>query len=340
MLSFPARHPQALGIIYQPAGGLFVFRAGILRKTEAVILETAKSLSIGDIYVIVTGIVMGTTARLITLKVDFRQIPSYPNAYFNCIVLGVIASALGSIAIPAILARDFVSITFLTVAVSQFREVRSAERDSLGKLEHTEYVRRGDAYIDGIAKTFESRNYISLVTALASVLVMKLVDRPEEEFLTVLSGVAAGLLVLFLCYRFTKGKTVGHICTARIGTIEVRGSELYVDGIFVTNYLGTDRSRELFRTEGIAVVLEPRDPMCRVTLENFGQRQAILFEAVRALGVKRYRFIRRHFQTGNVAIAFVPVIRDPDKLMEAVLGTPILENSRKVGRIIKTSFGG
>ena len=36
-------------------------------------METVKSLSINDIYVIVTGIVMGTTARLITLKIDFRQ---------------------------------------------------------------------------------------------------------------------------------------------------------------------------------------------------------------------------------------------------------------------------
>ncbi len=98
-------------------------------------METAKSLSVIDIYVIVTGIVMGTAARLLTLKVDKRQIPSFPSAYFNNIVLGLIASALGAIAIPAILAKDFVSVTFLTVAVQQFRDVRTTERDSLGKLD-------------------------------------------------------------------------------------------------------------------------------------------------------------------------------------------------------------
>ncbi len=129
-------------------------------------METAKSLSVNDIYVIVTGIIMGTTARLITLKIDFRQIPSYPSAYFNNIILGLIASALGSIAIPALLAKDYTAVTFLTLVVTQFREVKKAERESLGKLEYTEYVQRGEAYIDGIAKTFESRNYISLITAL------------------------------------------------------------------------------------------------------------------------------------------------------------------------------
>lgn len=302
-------------------------------------METVRSLNINDIYLIATGIIMGTAARLITLKIDFRQIPSYPSAYFNSIIIGFIASALGAIAIPAIMAEDFAAITFLTVAVQQFREVRITERESLGKLEHTEFAKRGEAYIDGIAKTFESRNYISLVTALATVLTMKIVNHPETIW-NIISGVTVGLLIMYYCYRFTKGKTVGHICSVKIGKIEVRGSELYVDEMFVTNYLGADRSRELFQKEGVALVLEPRDPSCRVTLENYGQRQAILFEAVRALGIKRYKFMRRNFPTGKVIIALIPILNDPDKLIKAVVNTPILENSRKVNRIMRTSLGG
>lgn len=297
-------------------------------------MDTALSLSISDISTIVTGIIMGTMARLITLKVDFRQVPSYPGAYFNNIVLGTIASALGAVAIPAVLSRDFVSITFLTVAVQEFREVRTAERESLEKLEHTEYVQRGDAYIDGISKTFESRNYISLVTALLTVLVIKMVNRPEVG-LNITAGIIAGLLVMFFCYRFTKGRTVQSICSVHIGTIEVKESELYVDGMFLTSYLGTDRSRDLFRQEGIAAVLEPRDPASRLTLENLGQRQAVLYEAVKALGVKRYKFMCRNFSSGNVLLAFIPIVNDPEKLKKAILNTPILENSRKVSRIMK-----
>ena len=302
-------------------------------------METAKVLSAADITLIVTGIVMGTTARIITLKVDFRQVPTYPSAYFNNIVLGLIASALGAIAIPAILDKNYASVTFLTVAVQQFREVRKAERDSLEKLEHSEYIQRGAAYIDGISKTFESRSYISLVTALLTVLAMKLVNFPEP-LINIAVGILAGLLVIFFCHRFTKGKTVDSICTVRQGKIEVRGSELYVDDMFVTNYLGTDRVRDAFLKEGIAVVLEPKNNACRITLENYGQRQAVLFEAVRALGVKRYKFMRRNFATGKVILAFVPILNNPDQLIQAVRNTPILENSRKISRIMDTKLGG
>ncbi len=72
-------------------------------------------------------------------------------------------------------------------------------------------------------------------------------------------------MVIYVCYHFTKGKIIGHICKVTTGKIDVRGSELYVDDMFVTNYLGTDRSRDSFINEGIAVVLEPRDPMSRIT---------------------------------------------------------------------------
>lgn len=302
-------------------------------------METVKSLSANDIYIIVTGIVMGTAARLYTMRVDLRQIPTYPSAYFNNIILGFIAAALGAIAVPALLARDFVAVTFLTVAVQQFRDIRTSERESLEQLEETEYVKRGEAYIDGISKTFESRNYISLITALLSVLIIKIIGS-GNMLINIAAGIAAGIIVLYISYRFTKGKSVGHFCTVSIGNIEVRGSELYVDDMFVTNYLGTERSRELFQGEGLAVVITPRDPRSRVTLENQGQRQAMMFEAIRALGLKRYKFMKRNFKSGKVIIAIVPILNDPDRLITSVKNTPILENSRKLSRIMKSPFGG
>lgn len=302
-------------------------------------MDTVKSLSIDDIYMIVTGIVMGTAARLYTMRVDLRQIPTYPSAYFNNIILGFIAAALGAIAVPAIMARDFVSVTFLTVAVQQFRDIRTSERESLEQLEETEYVKRGEAYIDGISKTFESRNYISLITALLTVLTITIVGT-GNTLINVALGIVVGMIVLYLSYRFTKGKNVGEFCSVKLGKIEVRGSELFVDDMYVTNYLGTERSRELFRNEGLAVVLTPSDPRSRVTLENEGQRQAIMFEAIRALGLKRYKFLKRNFDSGRVIIAIVPIIRDADRLITSIKNTPILENSRKLSRIMKKPFGG
>ncbi len=81
-------------------------------------MDTANEfLQSADLILIVTGTLMGTLARLITLKIDYRQNPSYPSAYFINIVTGFIAAALGAIAIPALLAKDFAAITFLALAM-------------------------------------------------------------------------------------------------------------------------------------------------------------------------------------------------------------------------------
>jgi hypothetical protein len=174
---------------------------------------------------------------------------------------------------------------------------------------------------------------------MLTVLTMKIVGN-RYMLISVAAGVLVGVLVAGLSYRFTKGKNVGQFCTVTQGKLEVRGSELYVDGMFVTNYLGTELSRELFRNDGLAVVITPRDPRSRVTLENEGQRQAIMFEAVRALGLRRYKFMKRDLKNGKVIIAVVPIIKDADRLITSIKNTPILENSRKLNRVMKTPFGG
>ena len=290
-------------------------------------------LSTEYIVLIITGIAAGTLARVITLVVDYRQNPTYPGGQFINLVTGFIASALGAVAIPAIIEKDFTAITFLALAVSHFRDIRKIEQESLGKLESSEYVKRGHAYIDGIAKTYESRNYISLLTSLVTVLVMKIAG-VENIWLSACLGLAAGLICIYLLKWTTKGKTVGDICTVKPGEIKVDGSELYVDGMFVTNALGMDRSREVVQREGLAVVIEPKKPTFRITLENYGQRQAMLFEAVRALGVKRYKFTRRSFAQGKVVVCFVPIVRNIDVFLDAIKNTPILESSRKIHRIM------
>jgi uncharacterized membrane protein YeaQ/YmgE (transglycosylase-associated protein family) len=290
-------------------------------------------LSTEYIVLIITGIVAGTFARVITLVVDYRQNPTYPNGQFINVVTGFIASALGAVAIPAILEKDFTAITFLALAVSHFRDIRKLEQESLSKLESTEYVKRGHAYIDGISKTYESRNYISLITSLVTVLMMKIAGIQNIPA-SILLGLAGGLICVYFLKYITKGKTVGDICTVKPGAIKVEGSELYVDGMYVTNALGLDRSRDMVQQQGLAVVIEPNKPIFRITLENYGQRQAMLFEAIRALGVKRYRFTRRNFAQGKIVICFVPIINNMDVFIEAVRNTPILENSRKIHRIM------
>jgi hypothetical protein len=43
---------------------------------------------------------------------------------------------------------------------------------------------------------------------------------------------------MFILTRFSKGKTVGDIAEVKKGKVEVRESELYVDDIYISNFLG------------------------------------------------------------------------------------------------------
>ena len=88
-------------------------------------MEIGSSILHSEIIIlIVTGIITGTLARIITLKIDYRQNPSFPNGYFIHLVAGFIASALGAVAIPALMEKDFAAFTFLALAIEHFREIR------------------------------------------------------------------------------------------------------------------------------------------------------------------------------------------------------------------------
>lgn len=277
---------------------------------------------------ILCGIAMGTIARFITVRIDARQVPSYPCGYFINLVTGFIAAALGAVAIPALLAKEYTAVTFLALAVQHFRDVRKQEQESLESLEHTEFAGRGQGYIDGIAKTYEARNYISLLTALGTVLVLTLVGQ-ENPWLRVAIAAAAGSALICAQIRFTKGKRIGDICDITEGRIAVSGGELTVDGIYVTDMLGTKQSQALFQEEGVAVVVKPRKEKHRLSIEHKGQRKAMLYEAVRSYGVKRLQFTNQSLSDGRVVVALVPILKDPKGIMDAVRATPILESGRK-----------
>ncbi|MGI6225350.1 MAG: YIEGIA domain-containing protein [Peptococcales bacterium] len=287
------------------------------------------------IVLIVTAIITGSFARAYTLREDYRQYPSYPNGYLIHLITGFVAASLGAVAIPALMSKNFVAVTFLSLAIQQFREVRKMEFNSLLNLEQTEYTRRGSAYIDGIAKTFEARNYIALTVAFTTALTIQLVNS-KVIWLNVISGIISGIAVLLILTKVSKGKTVGDIAKVKPGKIEVRGSELYVDGLFVTNLLGTELSRKMFQEEGIAVVIHPNEEHYRITLDNYGLRQAVLFEATRAVGIKRYHFTRKDFSEGRIITALVPIIQDVDRVIVAVEKTPLIESVKKSHALMKT----
>ena len=117
------------------------------------------------LYGIMLGVSFGVIARLMMLRTDYRQYPTYPHGRIIHISLGVIAAALGAVAVPAMYKKDFTAITFLTLAAQQFRDVRKMERDTLSQIDSMELVSRGTTYIEGIAMVFEGRNYLVILTA-------------------------------------------------------------------------------------------------------------------------------------------------------------------------------
>lgn len=295
-----------------------------------------ETLSQYYLILILIPILSGTLSRYFTLIVDYRQYPSYPNGYLIHLVTGFISSGIGAIAIPALLEKNFEAVTFLLLATEQFREVRRIEKESLQALDDVEHVFRGESYIDGIAKTFEARNYFSLLVSFVTSLTMHLAPH-ESIFISILCGISTGILSTYALKSFSKGKSVGDIADIKLAKITVKNSELYVDDIFVTNHLGTDKSRKLVENNGIAALLYPKEThFCRILNHN-GQRQAIIFEACRLLGLKRYHYTKCDYETGRIAIILVPIIYDEGAFIETIKKTPLLESIKKNYKIMKST---
>lgn len=279
-------------------------------------------------YVILTGLIMGTIARFYLLRVDYRQYPSYPQGYTIHLSLGAIAAGLGAVVVPAILKKDYTAITFLTLAVQQFREVRKMERESLEYAEEDELVKRGKAYIEDISKKFESRNYVAMVTALASTVVALSVNN-------IIAGVLAGWIMLFLLRLFIRNKQIQDIADVFQGKIHFDGSLLMVDDIGMMN-VGLKNAREKLLKDGIAVIIVPKDDNARGTLSNLGQRQAIIHDVVSILGIRREidepeftPLAKRNPDNGNVAVIALTSEPDIECMVEIVKRTPLLETSKR-----------
>jgi hypothetical protein len=288
-------------------------------------------LSTEYMTMIATGILVGTGARISTIKEDTRQYPSYPNGVFINVVTGLIAATIGAVFPITLITKNFVGVSFLMLAVQQFRDVRKTERESLNDLEKTEFTPRGSAYIDGIAKTFESRNYLALICSLLSVTVM-LVIPGDRRWLEIPLGVVIPVLALYLLRRFTKGKKMGDFTDVKLAAIKFEGSMLYVDDIPVAN-VGLPEAQELLLQEGIGVIISPRTVGGQVAIANYGQRQTVIHEAARTFGLKRYLYMRRDFRTGRFCFAIVPIRRDEGALLELVAEVPLLESTRKSERL-------
>jgi hypothetical protein len=280
-----------------------------------------------NVHKYLTGVIMGTTfgmaARLFMLRSDYRQYPAYPHGKIIHLALGLIAGALGSVAVPALYNKNYTAITFLALAAQQFREVRNMERSTLTAIDHLELVPRGAAYIEGIAVVFEGRNYLAIFTAFLSSLSVIVIGW--------WGGLIAGVLSLFIVHRFMRGKTIAHIADVEMVPLKLDGPNLFVGDVFIMN-VGLDENRTIIKEQGIGFILTPKNDDARVTIANLGQRQAILHDVSTRLGVYRddgepglQPISKLGLRTGKLGVLVLPREKDTDKAYQAICSVPLLE---------------
>jgi hypothetical protein len=278
-----------------------------------------------ELLAITIGIAIGTMARYWMMRRDVRQYPSYPHAVINHLALGFLAATLGAVAVPALVAEEYTAVTFLALAATQFREVRNMEREMLEKLESSEMVSRGTDFIEGIARTFEARNYL--------VLFVSLVASGVAFGVGAVPGILAGILATAGIRKFMRGKQIYEIANVRPAEFRFEGPNLFIEDIHIMN-LGLPEVRETYHKLGKAVILEPKDDNAREILANNGQRQAIAHDAATLLGIHRdvdtaefTPLLRRNTQTGRVAMIIVPIEPDMECLVTAIKNVPVLESA-------------
>ncbi|MGP1908230.1 YIEGIA family protein [Metabacillus sp. JX24] len=274
---------------------------------------------------IIFGVAFGVFTRLYMLRTDYRQYPTYLHGKIIHVALGVIAAGLGTIAIPAIMEEEFTAITFLTLAASQFREVRNMERNTLTELDGYELVPRGATYIEGIAVAFESRNYLVIFTSLLVTLVYIV--------LNVWAAIAAGVVCLLVSKKLMAGSKLKDIVDIEYVAPHFEGAGLYVDNIYIMN-IGVPDKQEAVLKYGMGFVLTPKNYNARNTIANLGQRQAILHDVSTALGVHRdsgepslVPLAKRDLDDGRLGVFVLPQGGDRE-LAKTVIGeVPTLENA-------------
>lgn len=273
---------------------------------------------------LIFGFIFGLLSRIYLLQTDYRQYPTRPHGKVIHLALGVIAAALGSVAVPAFLKEDYTAVTFLTLAAQQFRDVRNMERTTLAKIDEHELVPRGETYIEGIAMVFEGRNYVVILTAFLT------------TFATVLfawwGGLIVGIASLFLAKILKSGKNLGSIVQIQPAELRVEGKDLYVDNIYIMN-VGSVAAQKTIRERGMGFILKPMDLNANVTISHPGQRQAISHDLATMLGVFTDQgepsltpLIKRDLATGRLGVFFLPIVKDQQKAKEVLENVPLLES--------------
>ncbi|MFP3122918.1 YIEGIA family protein [Ectobacillus funiculus] len=277
-------------------------------------------------FPILLGVLVGVITRLIMLKTDTRQYPTRLHGKIVHIAMGFIAAILGAVAIPSIMKKDFSALTFLTLAASQFRDVRNMERNTLQQLDGVELVPRGSTYIEGIALVFESRNYLAMMASFVTTFAYFVFNSP-------IAGVIAGIASFFAAKALMSGGRLQDLVEIEHAPLRFDGAGLYIDNIYIMNIGLPARQKEIMKY-GMGFLLKPKSMDANITLSNLGQRQAILHDVAVGLGVVRdsgtpalVPLAKRDLNDGRIGVFVLPQEHDVEKAIQIIGNVPTLENA-------------
>lgn len=273
---------------------------------------------------VIIGVAMGFIARMVLLRTDFRQYPTYPTGRIINLSFGFISAFIGAAAVPAVLESEWTAVTFLGLAATQFREIRKMERETLEKIDLKELVKRGEAFIEGMAQAFEGRNYLVMFTALVAT-----AASVYNIWLGILSGAAMMVIVKFAL----KGKLLMAIAEIKEGQIRFDGPNLYVDDIHIKN-VGLEESRKVILERAVGALIIPKNVNSIVTLSHLGQRQAMLHHVANILGSyldtgepDLIPLSKRNMENGDIALFFLPRVKDFRQIKKVLEHVPVLDSA-------------
>ncbi len=277
----------------------------------------------------IIGFIAGFVSRVISIRSGRSHYPGYPSGYISQIALAIIAAIIGSSIIVALVGKQFTAATFLTLAATQFRDVRATERTTLEKEENLILVSRGAGYIEGIAITYEARNYLAMLVALVTSI--------GVQYLGVIIGSIIGIAAIIVGEIYMSGPHMGDMVDVEPAQIHFeKGSLLYVGDVMMME-VGLPHSRERYEKEGIGVLITPKGPRGQAALWNVSQRQAISHEVASAVGAQKdvgypeqTPLCRMDMPkgSGRAALSILPVEHDVQAAIRAVKMTPVLESGK------------
>ncbi|WP_296645280.1 YIEGIA domain-containing protein [Romboutsia sp. 13368] len=284
----------------------------------------------------IVALLIGIFTRGLVLRITDKQYPSRPQDYLEQIIISGLAAALGAIAFPALIDKEFSALTFFAVAIQQFQGLSQEEQISIENIDEGEVVPKGAGYIEEISSTYESRSYISLFSSLvASVLYIYPARAYKLGFLpcTILA-IIGGAIVGFIFKWYLKRRSIGDIADVVEAKINFDGPILKVNDVYINN-IGLEDSRDRYLNQGIAIEVVPKDMKAYGIISDLGQRQAILHNLFIHFGINKdvdekdlLATTKLDLDKNTLLIPYLPLVKDMDEIMKVVKSTPILEVSK------------